>query len=62
MQFTLTEGKKREIRKICTALNLKVRSLKRTQIGELKLADLPSGSWRELKDFEVKSLLEIAKK
>ena len=61
LAFTLTEGKKREIRKICSALELKVRSLKRVQIGELKLADLPSGSWRELKDFEVKSLLDLAR-
>ena len=60
--FTLTEGKKREIRKICAALGLRVKQLKRTRIGDLKLADLPSGSWRDLKDFEVKSLLELAEK
>jgi 23S rRNA pseudouridine2605 synthase len=58
--FTLTEGKKREIRKICLALDLKVRSLKRTQIGELKLTDLPTGSWRELKEFEIKALMDQA--
>ena len=60
--FTLTEGKKREIRKICTALGLKVKQLKRTRIGDVKLADLPSGSWRDLKDFEVRGLLELAEK
>ena len=60
--FTLTEGKKREIRKICTALGLRVRQLKRTRIGDLKLAELPSGSWRELKEHEIKSLLELAEK
>lgn len=60
--FTLTEGKKREIRKICTALGLKVKQLKRTRIGDLKLADLPSGSWRDLKEFEVNNLLELAEK
>lgn len=58
--FTLTEGKKREIRKICIALGLKVRQLKRTRIGNLKLADLPSGSWRELKDFEIKDLIQLS--
>ena len=62
LAFTLTEGKKREIRKICNALGLTVRSLKRTQIGDLKLADLPSGSWRELKDFEIKALLDLTDK
>lgn len=60
--FTLTEGKKREIRKICTALGLRVKQLKRTRIGDIKLADLPSGSWRELKEHEVKSLLNLAEK
>ncbi|MCM8526944.1 MAG: rRNA pseudouridine synthase, partial [Lentisphaeraceae bacterium] len=35
--FTLTEGKKREIRKICAALGLRVKQLKRTRIGDLKL-------------------------
>lgn len=60
--FTLTEGKKREIRKICTALGLKVKQLKRTRIGDIKLADLPSGSWRELKEHEVRSLLDLAEK
>ena len=60
--FTLTEGKKREIRKICTALGLKVKQLKRTRVGDVKLADLPSGSWRELKEQEVKSLIELAEK
>ena len=60
--ITLTEGKKREIRKICTALGLRVKQLKRTRIGDIKLADLPSGSWRDLKDHEVKSLLELAEK
>ena len=62
LHFTLTEGKKREIRKICTALGLRVKQLKRTRIGDIKLADLPSGSWRELKEHEVKSLLNLAEK
>lgn len=60
--FNLTEGKKREIRKICKAINLKVNKLKRTQIGDLKLADLPSGTWRNLKESEVNDLLKLSKK
>lgn len=58
--FTLTEGKKREIRKICSALGLKVRQLKRVKFGNLKLADLPIGTWRELKPFEVEDLLNLS--
>ncbi|MCH2207021.1 MAG: rRNA pseudouridine synthase [Lentisphaerales bacterium] len=59
--FTLTEGKKREIRKICRALDLTVRSLKRTQIGNLKLGELPVGGYRELKTKEIEALLKLTK-
>jgi 23S rRNA pseudouridine2605 synthase len=61
LYFTLTEGKKREIRKICTALGLTVRSLKRMQIGDLKLAELPVGTYRELKEKEIQSLIDLTK-
>ncbi|MCM8533942.1 MAG: rRNA pseudouridine synthase [Lentisphaeraceae bacterium] len=59
--FTLTEGKKREIRKICKALGLTVRSLKRTQVGDLKLGELPVGSYRELREKEIEALIKLTK-
>ncbi|MCM8535933.1 MAG: rRNA pseudouridine synthase [Lentisphaeraceae bacterium] len=61
LHFTLTEGKKREIRKICKALGLTVRSLKRTQVGDLKLGELPVGSYRELREKEIEALIKLTK-
>ena len=58
LNFTLTEGKNREIRKICKALDLHVRKLKRVQIGDVQLGELPLGTWRNLTEDEVKKLLK----
>jgi 23S rRNA pseudouridine2605 synthase len=55
--FTLNEGKNREIRNICKAIGLQVEMLKRIQIGKLKMADLPLGSWRELSEKELELLM-----
>lgn len=52
LRFVLIEGKKRQIRRMCQLVDLKVTSLKRVRIGRLKLGHLPLGSWRLLKDSE----------
>jgi 23S rRNA pseudouridine2605 synthase len=57
VEVELTEGKNREIRRMFTALGLEVSKLKRTQIGRIKLGELPSGKWRTLTEPEIKSLL-----
>ena len=56
LELTLTEGKKREVRRLCAACGLKVARLARIALGTLKLGELPSGEWRSLTDDEVKSL------
>lgn len=48
LSFTLREGKKRQIRRMCEAVGLKVIGLKRVRIGRIKLGDLPTGQWRYL--------------
>jgi 23S rRNA pseudouridine2604 synthase len=48
LSFTLREGKKRQIRRMCEAVGLKVVGLKRVRIGRVKLGDLPTGQWRYL--------------
>jgi 23S rRNA pseudouridine2604 synthase len=48
LSFTLREGKKRQIRRMCEAVGLKVVGLKRVRIGRVKLGDLPVGQWRYL--------------
>tara|TARA_R110002073_G_scaffold8473_1_gene46597 strand:- start:110 stop:844 length:735 start_codon:yes stop_codon:yes gene_type:complete len=52
LRFILHEGKKRQIRRMCELVNLKITGLKRVRIGKVKLADLPEGKWRYLREGE----------
>lgn len=51
--FILTEGKKREIRRLVAAVAGKVLLLRRIAVGDLKLGDLPLGQWRYLTPEEI---------
>lgn len=57
LEFILREGRNRQIRKMCEAVNLEVARLKRISIGPVKLGMLQTGKSRELTDNEVKKLL-----
>jgi 23S rRNA pseudouridine2604 synthase len=48
LRFVLTEGKKRQIRRMCELVGLKVVGLKRVRIGRVMLGQLPLGQWRYL--------------
>lgn len=48
LKFVLKEGKKRQIRRMCEAVGLRVLGLKRVRIGKVKLGNLPEGQWRYL--------------
>ena len=48
LRFILREGKKRQIRRMCELVGLKVTGLKRVRIGKVTLGDLPTGQWRSL--------------
>jgi 23S rRNA pseudouridine2604 synthase len=48
----LTEGKKRQIRRMCELVGLKVVGLKRVRIGNVMLGNLPVGQWRYLAPHE----------
>ena len=52
LQFVLREGKKRQIRRMCELVGLQVAGLKRVRIGNVRLADLPTGQWRYLRSDE----------
>ena len=52
LNFILREGKKRQIRRMCELVGLRVTGLKRIRIGKIKLGDLPVGQWRYLKPEE----------
>jgi len=48
LRFVLTEGKKRQIRRMCEQVGLKVVGLKRIRMGRVVLGALPVGEWRYL--------------
>lgn len=52
LRFILKEGKKRQIRRMCELVGLKVVGLKRVRIGKVRLGDLPQGEWRYLRPDE----------
>lgn len=52
LRFILKEGKKRQIRRMCEAVGLKVLRLKRVRVGRVVLGNLPVGQWRYLKPDE----------
>ena len=56
LSIIMTEGKKRQIRRIGVKLGHHVRKLVRTHIGMLSLGNLKLGEWRELTMDEVKLL------
>ena len=57
LEFVLHEGRNRQIRRMCEAVELEVIRLKRIAVGSLKLGMLPVGMWRELTDNEVQKLM-----
>jgi 16S rRNA U516 pseudouridylate synthase RsuA-like enzyme len=56
LQITLQEGRKREIRLMCAAINHPVLELTRLSIGPLELGALPLAQARELTAAEIKAL------
>ena len=60
-RIILTEGKKRQIRRMCEALHHKVIDLKRDRVMNIKLEKIPLGSYREIKGEELDIFLESLK-
>lgn len=59
LEFRIHEGKKRQIRRMCAAVGLRVRDLVRTRFGPLDLRGLKEGEYRPLTPEEVRELLEM---
>ena len=57
VELELAEGRNREVRRLFESQGLAVERLVRTQIGKIKLGELPGGKWRTLTEPEIKSLL-----
>jgi len=56
LEVIMSEGRKRQIRRVAARLGHPALEIKRMKIGPLELGDLPSGAWRRLTDEEVASL------
>ncbi len=57
LTIILTEGRNRQIRRMCDLVGLKVVDLLRIRIGPLALGDLPEGRWRPLTEAERDALI-----
>lgn len=56
LEFTISEGRNRQVRRMCELAGLHVTRLKRIAEGPLQLGDLPPGRWRYLTEEEIASL------
>ena len=56
LRIVLTEGRNRQIRRMCEALELGVRRLVRVRVMNVELGDLRQGRWRKLGAEELRAL------
>ena len=59
VEISIREGKSRQVRKMFAAVGNKVRELKRTQIGEIRLGRLKEGHYRKLTREEIEYLKSL---
>jgi 23S rRNA pseudouridine2605 synthase len=57
LRVVISEGRKRQIKKMFGAVGHPVINLSRVRIGGLKLGKLPAGSWRDLQPGEIRALV-----
>jgi 23S rRNA pseudouridine2605 synthase len=60
LEIVLYEGRNRQIRRMCEALDLEVARLRRTAIGSIKLGMLQTGEYRDLTQQEIEWLFKSA--
>jgi 23S rRNA pseudouridine2604 synthase len=58
LRFVLSEGRNRQIRRMCDLVGLSVVDLFRIRIGSLSLGDLPEGRWRPMTAEERAALIK----
>lgn len=52
-EIILTEGKNRQIRRMCASLGYSIRTLRRFRIGDIELSDLKPGQLKKLSEDEL---------
>ena len=57
--LTITEGRNRQVRKMCEAIGYDVKKLKRVSFGGVTLDGLSVGEYRMLKPHEIKKLYSL---
>jgi 23S rRNA pseudouridine2605 synthase len=57
LEVVLTEGKNRQVRRMCAQVGHDVQALTRVRIGRLDLGDLTPGEWRRLTPADIARLL-----
>ena len=56
LEFTIHDGRNRQIRRLCEREELHVKRLTRMSEGKLQLGNLPEGKWRRLTSYEIRLL------
>lgn len=59
LEVRISEGRYRQVRRMCEAAGMQVTRLKRIAEGQLQLGDLPTGRWRYLTEAEIRYLRTI---
>ena len=59
ISISITEGRNRQVRKMCEAVGFEVKKLKRVSFGGITLEGLGVGEYRELKPHEIKILYSL---
>lgn len=59
LDISIHEGRNRQVKKMCEAINHPVKKLKRIAIGELEIGGLDIGNWRHLEEDEIKYLKKL---
>lgn len=57
IKITISEGKNRQIRRMCEAVNINLLNLRRIQVGNINLGTLQSGKYRYLTEHEKKDMV-----
>ena len=60
VRIVLSEGRKREVRRMLAAVGLPVRRLIRVRVGPIALGQLPAGKVRDLEPDEIRALQRAA--